>query len=343
MAEAAVRAGCRFFSGYPITPQSEIPEYLSWRLKEVGGVFVQAESEVAAINMVFGAACSGKPCMTSSSSTGISLKSEGLSYMAQSRLPAVVLNVMRCGPGLGGIFPAQSDYLQATKAQGHGGFKMIVLAPSTVQEAVDLIYDAFELAFRDRNPVMVLPDGVIGLMMESVNLPDYRTLDIPDWAVRGSGWQNKHHEIIPMCWSGEDLERDNIAMGEMFKRWAENDVRYEEYCMKDCETVIVAYGTVARMCKTVVDQCREEGIKIGLIRPITLNPFPYKALEALDPQKVRKVLAVEMCIPSQIKDDVRLGVHDRIPVETFGRSGGVVITPEEIYAHIRKMEEAEKK
>lgn len=339
MAEAAVRAGCKFFAGYPITPQSEIPEYLSWRLKQQGGVFVQAESEIAAINMVFGAACSGKPCMTSSSSTGVSLKSEGISYLAQSRLPAVILNVMRCGPGLGGILPAQSDYLMATKAQGHGGFKMIVLAPSTVQEAVDHVYRAFRLAMRDRNPVMVLPDGVIGLMMESVVLPEYQELEIPDWAVRGSGWDGRHHEIIPMCWSGEDLEQDNIAMGKMFDRWAREDVECEELFMEDADLVLTAYGSVARMCKTVIREARNMGIKVGLVRPITLNPFPYEAFQKLNAEKVKRILTVEMCIPSQMIDDVRLGTQCRIPVETFGRSGGVVITPEEIFARVLALKE----
>ncbi|WP_434309130.1 3-methyl-2-oxobutanoate dehydrogenase subunit VorB [Hominifimenecus sp. rT4P-3] len=329
IAEAAVRAGCRFFAGYPITPQSEVPEYLSWRLPEVGGDFVQAESEVAAINMVYGAACSGKAVMTSSSSTGVSLKAEGLSYLAQAKLPAVVVNVTRCGPGLGGILPAQSDYLMATKASGHGGFKMIVLAPSTVQETVDLMFKAFELAFRDRNPVMVMPDGVIGIMMESVTLPDFRELPVPEWAITGRK-DGVCHEIIPMCWTGEDLERDNIEMGRMFDRWAKEDVMVEEYEMEDAEYVIAAYGTTARICKTVIRQARENNIKVGMIRPITVNPFPYRSFEKLNPDKVKKILTVEMTIPSQMKEDVRLGVHDQIPVETLGRSGGIVISPEEI-------------
>jgi len=338
IAEAAIRAGCKFFAGYPITPQNEIPEYLSWRLKEVGGDFVQAESEVAAINMVFGAACSGKPSMTSSSSTGISLKAEGISYLAQSKLPAVIINVMRCGPGLGGILPAQSDYLFATKASGHGGFKMIVFAPSTLQEAVDYTYKAFEYAYRDRNPVMVLADGVIGIMMESVALPEFKEMDMPNWAIKGCG-KGKPKEIIPMCWTGEDLERDNIEMGKMFKRWEENDVEYEEYMLGDAEIVIAAYGTPARICKTVIKEARKQGIKIGMIRPITVNPFPYNAFGKLDKEKVKKIFVVEMTIPSQIIDDVKLGTKCGIDIETFGRSGGVIISPEEILNKVIQVEE----
>ena len=338
IAEAAVRAGCKFFAGYPITPQNEIPEYLSWRLREVGGDFVQAESEVSAINMVYGAASSGKPSMTSSSSTGISLKAEGMSYLAQAKLPAVIINVGRCGPGLGGILPAQSDYLFATKASGHGGFKMIVFAPSTVQEAVDLTYKSFDYAYRDRNPVMVLADGVVGIMMESVELPDFKEIKAPDWAL--SGTENEElKEIIPMCWSGEDLERDNIEMAKMFRRWEENDVQYEEYMLEDAEIVIASYGTSARICKTVIKEARKQGIKIGMLRPIILNPFPYKAFEKLDKSIVRKILIVEMTIPSQMIEDVELGVKGQIEIDTFGRSGGVVISPEEILNKVLEVKE----
>ncbi len=336
IAEAAVRSGCKFFAGYPITPQNEIPEYLSWRLHEVGGDFVQAESEVAAINMVYGAACSGKPAMTSSSSTGISLKAEGISYLAQARLPAVIINVMRCGPGLGGILPAQSDYLFATKANGHGGFKMIVLAPSTVQEAVNLVYKAFDYAYRDRCPVMVLADGVIGIMMESVELPEHKEIPIPEWALSGPH-KGEAKEIIPMCWTGADLENSNIKMAEMHKRWTENDIEYEEYMTEDAEIVIAAYGTAARICKTVIREARKQGIKIGMIRPILLNPFPYCAFERLDSNKVKKILVVEMTIPSQMADDVKMGVKFKIDIETFGRSGGIIISPEEILEKVTEV------
>lgn len=338
IAEAAVRAGCKFFAGYPITPQNEIPEYLSWRLREVGGDFVQAESEVSAINMVYGAASSGKPSMTSSSSTGISLKAEGMSYLAQAKLPAVIVNVARCGPGLGGILPAQSDYLFATKASGHGGFKMLVFAPSTVQEAVEHTYKAFEYAYRDRNPVMILSDGVMGIMMESVEIPEYKEIELPKWAIKGAG-SGELKEVIPMCWSGEDLERDNIEMAKMFKRWGENDVQYEEYMLKDAEIVITSYGTTARICKTVINEARKQGVKVGMIRPITVNPFPYKAFEQLDKDMVKKILVVEMTIPSQMIDDVRLGVKGDIDIDTYGRSGGVVISPEEIMKKVLEVKE----
>lgn len=330
IAEAAVRAGCRFFSGYPITPQNEIPEYLSWRLPEVGGIFVQGESEVAAINMVYGAACSGKRVMTSSSSTGISLKAEGISYLAQSKLPAVIINVVRCGPGLGGILPAQSDYLFATKASGHGGFKMIVLAPSTVQEAVEHVFRAFDYAERDRNPVMVLADGVIGIMMESIELPDFKEIgQVPNWALTGCG-DAEPKEIIPMCWSGEDLERDNIAMGKMFEKWSKNDTEFENYLTEDAEILVVAYGTTARIAKSAIEEARGQGLKVGMIRPIIVNPFPYEAFEDLNYDKIKSIIALEMTIPSQIKNDIEIAVKGCIKVDTFGRSGGVVISPEEI-------------
>lgn len=332
MAEAAVRAGCRFFAGYPITPQNEIPEYLSWRLPQVGGQFVQGESEVASVNMIFGAACAGVRVMTSSSSPGISLKAEGISYLAQTRLPSVIVNVSRCGPGLGGILPAQSDYTFATKASGHGGFQMIVLAPATLQEAVDMMYEAFELADRDRQPVMVLADGVIGAMMESVELPDFVT-EFPDksaWALDRCENKGEPRQLIPMCWDGETLEQCNIEHAKMYERWAREELRYEEYMMEDAEYVIVAYGTAARICKAVVRSLRQEGIAIGMFRPQVINPFPYSWFDTLDCDKIKRIIDIELTIPGQMLTDVQWAMKGRKKVDFFGRSGGVIPLPDEI-------------
>lgn len=338
IAESAIRAGCRFFAGYPITPQNEIPEYMARRLPEVGGVFVQGESEVASINMVYGASCAGARAMTSSSSPGISLKAEGISYLAQTKLPAVIANVSRCGPGLGGILPAQSDYLLATKASGHGGFKMIVLAPSTVQEAVDLTYKAFDYADRDRNPVMLLVDGVIGIMMESVVLPDYKK-DFPDkseW-ILGNATNREPRQIIPMCWDAITLEKCNKEAAKMYERWEKEEISAEQYMVDDAEYIIVAYGTTARICKAAIKALRKENIKIGLIRPIILNPFPYTILENLNYSNIKKVITAEMTIPSQLIMDVRIAVKDRAPIATFGRSGGVIPLPDEIINAIKNI------
>ena len=355
--EAAVRAGCRFFAGYPITPQNEVPEYFARRLPEVNGQFVQGESEVASINIVMGASSAGVKCMTSSSSVGISLKSEGISQAANGCLPLVVANFMRGGPGGGSIQPAQSDYLQATKAQGNGGFKMIVLAPSTVQEAVDLTYKAFELAERDRNPVMLLADGCLGAMMEPVVLPEMKSDEVleaekqarKNWLVNGYA----HRDIGPVnidLWGGRatmeaieakaagkapkyapGLENSNRICGEMEARWAAEDTAFELYKMDDdVEYVITAYGTAARVCKSAVDALRAEGHKVGLIRPIVVNPFPYEAYKALCPKKIKAILDVEMAIPGQMIEDVKYAVLDAIPVKHFGRSAGNIPSREEI-------------
>ena len=345
MAEAAVRAGCRFFAGYPITPQNEIPEYLSKRLPEVGREFVQGESEVASINMVFGAACAGVRCMTSSSSPGVSLKAEGMSYLAQTRLPSVIVNVSRCGPGLAGILPAQSDYNFATKASGHGGFQMIVLAPHTVQEAVDMMYESFDLADRDRQPVMVLADGVIGAMMESVELPAFRE-EVPDnssWALSKTPNYGEPRQLIPMCWDAETLEQCNIAHAEMYERWAKEDVRYEEYMMEDAEHIIVAYGTAARICKAVIRTLRKEGVKIGMFRPKIVNPFPYGWFDTLDYDRIKSIIDIEFTIPGQMLTDVKWAVKGKKNVEFFGRSGGVIPLPDEILEAVKAIIEKEGK
>ena len=343
--EAAVRAGVRFFAGYPITPQSELPEYLSWRLPEVGGVFVQGESEVASINMVYGAAATGTIAMTGSSSPGISLKSEGLSYLATAELPAVVVNMQRGGPGLGSIQPAQCDYLQATKASGHGGFRMMVFAPATVQEAVDLTYVAPEYAFRDRNPVLLLMDGCIGTMEEEVEFPPMKELPespCKSWTVGYDGTKRGGRVITPIL-PELGLETKNKRDGQRSKRWEENDVRVEEFMVDDAEWVIVAYGTSARVAKQAVLDLRAKGYKLGLIRPITLYPFPKKSIAELDYSRVKGLIDIEMAIPAQMREDIELQVLGRAPVYEYGRSGGILLDDDSTQdALVKIMEGGEK-
>ncbi len=326
LAEAAVRAGVRFFAGYPITPQNEIPEYMSWRLPEVGGVFVQGESEIASINMVYGAASTGFRAMTSSSGPGISLKTEGISYLSAARLPALIVDVSRGGPGLGSIQPAQSDYLQATKALGHGGHRVMVFAPNSVQEIVDLTYNAFDYAERDRNPVMILIDGVLGAMMDSVELPEMKEPNPKSqssWSMgRWEGDKRRAHIISPIYEAG--LEGLNRAFGERTESWKKNDVKVEELYLDDAEYVVTAYGISSRVCRQVVENLRRKDIKIGMIRPITLFPFPEKSFASLDKDKVKAIIDVEMAIPGQMSEDVRASVKD-IPVYEYGHSGGVLL------------------
>jgi 2-oxoglutarate ferredoxin oxidoreductase subunit alpha len=329
--EAAIRAGCRLFFGYPITPQNELPEYMSKRMPEVGGTFLQTESEVATINMVYGAACTGARVMTSTSSPGFSLMQEGISYMACAQLPAVLVNVVRGGPGLGDIQPSQGDYWQATKGGGHGDYKLIVLAPSTVQEAVDLTYLAFDLADEYRNPVLIIADGVIGQMMEPVTFPEFRDLNtLPNhgrWALTGAKGREKHivvsFDIDPYV-----LEKMNLELVEKYKKIEAKEKRWEEYKLDDAEVVITAFGTVARIAKSVVEQARKEGINVGLFRPITLWPFPYERLEEISKGK-KLIFDVEMNM-GQMLEDVKLAVKDHAPIEYYGRLGGVVPTPDEI-------------
>lgn len=329
--EAAVRAGCRLFFGYPITPQNELPEYMSKRMPEVGGSFLQTESEVATINMVYGAACTGRRVMTSTSSPGFSLMQEGVSYMAGAELPAVLVNVVRGGPGLGDIQPAQGDYWQATKGGGHGDYKLIVLAPSTLQEAVDLVGLAFDLADEYRNPVIVLADGVIGQIMEPVTFPEFRDPDtLPkhdSWALQGAVGREKHvvtsFDIDPVV-----LEKMNFELVEKFERIESKEKRWEEYKLDDADVVITAFGTIGRISKSVVEKAREEGIKVGLFRPITLWPFPYERLEEIVKGK-KLVLDVEMNM-GQMLEDVKLAVKDNARVAFYKRMGGMVPTPEEI-------------
>lgn len=338
IAEAAVRAGCRFFSGYPITPQNEIPEYLSRRLPDVGGFFVQGESEIAAINMVCGASAAGFRAMTSSSSPGISLKAEGISTLAGARLPAVIVDVARSGAGTGQILPGQNQYNVATKAPGHGGFKVIVLAPSTVQEAVDLTYKAFDYADRDRNPVIVLADGVIGAMMEAVVLPEpiIEAPDKSDWVI--DGCKDREHRVnSSYIHDVAELERFQIDCAVMYERWQAEDVQVERYLTEDAEIVIAAYGISARAVKSAISELRRAGVKVGLIRPITVSPFPYEAFDQLDYNRVKHVLSVEMCIPALMVDDVKSAVARRSTVSSFGRGGGFVISPGEITDAVKKI------
>ena len=338
IAEAAVRAGCRFFAGYPITPQNEIPEYFARRLPEVGGTFVQGESEVASINMVYGAASTGTRAMTSSSSPGISLKSEGVSFAASARLPLVYCNVARGGPGIGAIQPAQQDYLQATKASGNGGFEMMVFAPASVQEAVDLTYAAFDYADRDMNPVLILADGVIGTMMEPVELPEMKSNEeVAAIKAAKSKWACIGHEldyanrswIQPGQWNTVRMQEENEKAAAMYASW-EKDVQVEEYQIEDAEVVIAAYGVSARIAKSAVDICRAAGKKVGLIRPITVHPFPFKAFDHINYDICKAVLDVEMSIPAQMVQDVNTAVLGRCPIETCLCSGGNIMSREAI-------------
>ena len=347
IAEAAVRAGCRFFAGYPITPQNEIPEYLARRLPEVGGSFVQGESEVASINMVYGAAGTGTRAMTSSSSCGISLMSEGVSFCASARVPIVYVNVQRGGPGIGTIQPAQQDYTQATKASGNGGFKMRVFSPSTVQEAVDMTYAAFDYADRDRNPVLILADGVIGTMMEPVVLPGMKSEEeVAALKASKQGWACVGHKldyahrawIQPGHWLTSDMQKANEDAAALYASW-EKDVQVEEYRLEDAEVVLTAYGISARICKSAVELLRAQGIKAGLIRPITVHPFPYAAYDHIDYSKVKAVLDVEMSIPAQFVDDVAVAVKDRCPIETCLCSGGNIMSRDKVLAAVKKIME----
>lgn len=338
LAEAALRAGCRYFFGYPITPQTEVAAYMSKRLPQVGGTYLQAESEVAAINMVYGASAAGARVMTSSSSPGISLKSEGISYMAGADLPGVIINIQRGGPGLGGIQPSQADYWQATRATGHGDFQIIVYAPSTVQEMADCAYRAFDVADKYRMPVMILGDGLLGQMMEPVELPELRDLaTLPDkpWATSGHRGQRAHNVANSLYLTADELERLNIERYERYEQVKAAEQQAELFQTEDADIVLVAFGASARVARSAVALARAKGIKAGLLRPVTLWPFPYEALESVV-GSAQTLLTVEMNM-GQMVDDVRLGVNGRIPVEFYGRTGGVVPTPAEVLAKIEEL------
>ena len=334
IAEAAIKAGCRYFFGYPITPQNAIPAYMSRRLPEVGGEFVQAESEVAASNMVYGAAGAGARVMTSSSSPGISLKAEGISYIAGSELPCVIVNMMRGGPGLGGIKPSQSDYFQATKGMAHGNFHLLVLAPSSVQEAVDVTMEAFELADKYRNPVMILGDGMIGQMMEPVEFKkevDPDKLPVKEWATTGA--DGRERNIINSLYLDDDvLEELNWKLKAKYDQMQKEDVKYETYNLDDAELVLVAYGTTARIALSAMEKARNEGIKVGMIRPITVFPFP-KEIISETAARVESFLTLELST-GQMVEDVRLAVNGAKPVYFEGWPGGNIPGPEEIYQKI---------
>lgn len=337
LAEAAIRCGCKCFFGYPITPQTELSAYMAKRMEKSGGVFLQAESEIAAINMVLGAASTGVRAMTSSSSPGVSLKAEGISYMAGSDLPAVIINVQRGGPGLGSIQPAQSDYFQATKAMGHGDFHIMVYAPCSVQEMVDTVTLAFDKADQYRTPVMILADGLLGQMMEPVTFPEPKT-DLPDksdWAACGHGNKREHHIINSLFLDAPLLEAKVKERFERYKTIEENETDAEVYMCDGAELVITAYGASARVAKSAVTKARNEGIKVGLFRPKTLWPFPVNELREAT-KDAKNILDVEMSMGQMIYD-VKLATECKIPTTFFGRTGGVIPTPAEIYDEIKKL------
>jgi 2-oxoglutarate ferredoxin oxidoreductase subunit alpha len=337
-AEAAVRAGLEAYFGYPITPQSEALEHLSKRLPELDRVFLQAESEVAAINMVYGAACAGVRVMTSSSSPGISLMQEGLSYIACSEVPVVLANVMRGGPGLGNIQPAQGDYFQAVKMAGHGDFHMIVLAPANVQELIDHMVLAFDLAEKYRTITMVVADGSIGQMMEPAELPPMRPVRAPqeraEWALTGADGRDPN-VITSLYLGAENLEEVNLRLQQKLERITTDEVRWREYETEDADLLLVAFGTVGRICQTVVRDAREQGVNVGLLRPVTLWPFPNERIAQLA-ERVQGILTVEMNA-GQMVQDVQLAVEGRCPVRFYGRMGGVVPLADEILPEIEKL------
>jgi 2-oxoglutarate ferredoxin oxidoreductase subunit alpha len=332
VAEAAIRAGCRYFFGYPITPQNEIPEYFSRHMPEHGGVFLQAESEVAAINMTYGAAGCGARVMTSSSSPGISLKQEGISYIAGAELPVVIVNMMRGGPGLGSIAPGQSDYFQATRGGGNGDYRTVVLAPATIQEMTDLTQEAFDIADLYRIPVLVLADGMIGQMMEAVEWkkPKARKLPPKTWATDGTKGKREHNIINSLFIDPKDCTEHNIRLQKKHDKITANEVRFEEYLTDDAEVLFVAYGTTARICQSAALKLREAGVKAGVFRPISLWPYPEKELYACANRgSVKTVVCAEMSM-GQMIDDVKISLNGSKPVRFFGTGGGLFPTPTEL-------------
>ena len=340
IAEAAIKAGCRHYFGYPITPQTEIAAYMAKKMPKIGGCFLQAESEVASINMVYGAAAAGMRVMTSSSSPGISLKQEGLSYIAGSDIPALVVNVQRGGPGLGGIQPSQSDYFQATKGGGHGDYKTIVLAPASVQEMASLTVKGFNLADKYRMTAMILADGTIGQMMEPISFEDFEveTYEKP-WALTGTKCEREHNIVNSLYLKPDELERKNFERFEKYKAIEENEVMCEEYMMDDAEICVAAFGIASRVAKNAIVAARKEGIKVGLIRPITLWPFPTdNFLKAAD--KVKGFISVELSM-GQMIEDIRLATQCKKPVALCNRSGGMIPSPNEVLESIRKAQKGE--
>ena len=337
IAEAAIRAGCRHYFGYPITPQTEIAAYMAKKMPKIGGVFLQAESEIASINMVYGAAAAGMRVMTSSSSPGISLKTEGLSYIAGSDVPAFVVNVQRGGPGLGGIQPSQSDYFQATTGGGHGDYRMIDLAPASVQEMASLTIKGFELADKYRMTSMILADGTIGQMMEPISFEDIesQTYEKP-WALTGTNCERPHNIVNSLYLKPEELEKKNFERYEKYQQVEQNETMWEEYMMEDAELCVVAFGIASRVAKNAVVAARNEGIKVGLIRPITLWPFPAEPLRAAA-DKVKGFISVELSM-GQMIEDVKLATQCKKPVTLCNRCGGMIPSPDEVLESIRKAE-----
>lgn len=333
---AAIRGGCRYFFGYPITPQNELPEYMSRELPKAGGVFLQAESEISAINMVYGAAGSGARVMTSSSSPGIALKQEGISYIAGAELPCVIVNIMRGGPGLGGIQPGQADYFQSTRGGGNGDYRLIVFAPASIQETVDIMTEAFDIADQYRMPVLVLGDGMIGQMMEPVSFkePKHRRLPAKDWAAVGTGEKRAPNIINSLRLDPAELEKLNHRLQAKYREVEEKEVRHEAYKCDDAEIVFVSYGTSARVVRNAVEELRKEGVRAGLIRPITLWPFPKGAFDAL-PASTKALFSVEMS-EGQMIDDVRIASNGRWPVGFHGRSGGMIPSKSDIITRAKQ-------
>lgn len=338
MALAAIKGGCKAFFGYPITPQSELPEYLAKHMHEYGGVFLQAESEVAAINMVYGAAGAGKRVLTSSSSPGIALKQEGISYIAGAELPAVIINVMRGGPGLGGIQPSQADYKQITRGGGNGDYYVLAFAPENLQETVQIIRESFDLADIYRTPVMIGVDGLIGQMMEPVDVDaEIPKREIPEktWATTGTNGKRTPNNINSLFLDAQDLENHSLKLKAKYDKIKENEQRYELVNIKDAEIVIVAYGTMSRVCRSAIEMLKEEGINVGLLRPISIWPYPEKAFKEL-PESVKGLLTCELST-GQMIDDVKIVNEGKLPIGFFGRTGGMVPEPEEIVKAVKDM------
>jgi 2-oxoglutarate ferredoxin oxidoreductase subunit alpha len=347
MAEAAVAAGCRFFVGFPITPQSSIPEYLSSRLPQVGGTYLQAESETVSANILLGASIAGARAMTATSGPGFSLMAEGMSFMTAAQAPAVIIDVARPGPGLGGIDGSDEDYHYATKAPGAGGGRAFVIAPGNLQEAVDFVYQAFDIADKYRSLVIVLTDKMIGATKEAVELPALRDLStLPDkssWVITKRDnldpasrrmFPLKRPDGVPF---GPALEMFNKQMAEKYKVWERDEMRWEEYQLEDAEFVIFAYGSVSRICRAAVKQLRREGYKVGMFRPITLFPFPVRQIAALDYRRIKKALCVEMAVPGQMADDVERALPHTMALEQYGRSGGCIVMPSEVVAKVKEL------
>ncbi len=342
LAEAAIMAGCRYYFGYPITPQTEVAAYMSKRMPKIVGTFLQSESEIAAINMVTGVAACGKRVMTSSSSPGISLKSEGISYLAGCDLPALIVNVQRGGPGLGGIQPSQSDYFQALKGGGHGDYKLIVLAPASIQEMVDLTFKGFDLADKYRMQAMLLADGTMGQMMEPVSLElgEVKEYDKP-WATTGTGTHEGRNVVNSLSLNATQLEEWNITRYEKYKIVERDEVMYEEFMMDDAEICVVSFGIASRVAKNAIMEARAKGMKVGMIRPITLWPFPKDALKKAA-KKVKAFLSVELNM-GQMVDDVKLAIDCEKPVYFYGRTGGIIMTPDEVLNKLIEIEKGEAK